>query len=397
MQQILKCPAVMIGFALAGLPVHAGTLPSFMGLGNLPGGPDYSVAHAVSGDGSAVIGTSMSARVGSGTDLEPFRWTSSGGMTGLGSLAGAGNIGGSANGVSADGSVVVGWSRIGSATEQAFKWTTGGGMISLGTLPGGVPGSNAFGTSSDGSVIVGQATAADGAQEPMRWTQSGGMVSLGRLSLNLGGLASAVSSDGSVVVGHSGSMAFQWTQAEGMVPLGDLSGGANHSDALDITGDGSIVVGYGTVSSGSRAAQWSSLAGWAALPDLFGGTGYESIARAISADGSVVVGQSYRGDPNLDGIATLWSSQGIRAIQDILGDDLSLDLTGWSLISATGISDDGVTITGWGYNPNGLVEAWRAVLPEPEALLLLLIGAGTVRRRARRRDRGIRRAHHFNR
>ncbi len=49
---------------------------------------------------------------------------------GLGDLAG-GAFNSIALGVSADGSIVVGWSSIASGNE-AFHWTSGGGMVGLG-------------------------------------------------------------------------------------------------------------------------------------------------------------------------------------------------------------------------------------------------------------------------
>jgi hypothetical protein len=47
----------------------------------------------------------------------------------------------------------------------------------------------------------------------------------------------------------------------------------------------------------------------------------------------------------------------------MLVDEFGLDLTGWTLTSAAGISDDGLTIMGNGVNPDGKSEAWIAVLP----------------------------------
>ncbi len=52
---------------------------SFTGLGDLAGGDFYSVATGVSVDGSVVVGYSDS-----GSSYEAFRWTSGGGMVGLG-------------------------------------------------------------------------------------------------------------------------------------------------------------------------------------------------------------------------------------------------------------------------------------------------------------------------
>ena len=42
--------------------------------------------------------------------------------------------------------------------EEAFRWTSGGGMVGLGDLPGGSSASFATGVSADGSVIVGMGT-----------------------------------------------------------------------------------------------------------------------------------------------------------------------------------------------------------------------------------------------
>jgi probable HAF family extracellular repeat protein len=59
-----------------------------------------------------------------------------------------------AHGVSADGSVVVGWSR-GSSGQEAFIWDATNGMVGLGFLPGGGGFSYGAGVSGDGSVVVG--------------------------------------------------------------------------------------------------------------------------------------------------------------------------------------------------------------------------------------------------
>jgi hypothetical protein len=63
---------------------------------------------------------------------------------------------------------------------------------------------------------------------------------------------------------------------------------------------------------------------------------------------------------------------------------IGVDTTGWRLVDATGVSDDGLTITGWGFNPQGQREAFLAVIPEPASLPLLgIAGLAAMRRRRR--------------
>ena len=82
-----------------------------------------------------------------------------------------------ANGISADGTVVVGYSGL-----QAYSWTETGGMVGLGFLPG-QSFSNAIAASGDGSVVVGYSEyfGSSFGRRAFRWTLAGGMVSLGTL------------------------------------------------------------------------------------------------------------------------------------------------------------------------------------------------------------------------
>ena len=75
-------------------------------------------------------------------------------MQGLGALSGAG-FSSQAHAVSVDGSTIVGVSNSTSGS-QAFRWTSGGGMQGLGDLSGGQFLSDAYGVSANGSVVVGQ-------------------------------------------------------------------------------------------------------------------------------------------------------------------------------------------------------------------------------------------------
>jgi hypothetical protein len=50
----------------------------------------------------------------------------------------------------------------------------------------------------------------------------------------------------------------------------------------------------------------------------------------------------------------LWdAANGMRSVQDVLLNDFGMDLSGWLLRQAKGISADGQTIVGIGVNPSG--------------------------------------------
>ncbi len=117
------------------------------------------------------------------------------------------------------------------------------------------------------------------------------------------------------------------------------------------------------------------------LGDLAGGS-FQCEPFGVSADGSVVVG----GSAEATGIrAFIWdTANGMQNLQDVLVSQLGLDLTGWTLTQAFGISADGLTIVGSG-NHDGISEAFIAVIPGPGALGLLAV-AGLCGGRSRRRE-----------
>ncbi|WP_277874339.1 MULTISPECIES: PEP-CTERM sorting domain-containing protein [Microcystis] len=153
-----------------------------------------------------------------------------------------------------------------------------------------------------------------------------------------------------------------------MVGLGYLpgvNGFLGFSEANGVSADGSVVVGYSNGGNGFNgnlieAFRWTQAGGMVGLGVLSGGIA--SYANGVSADGSVVVGYSRTG-PFTGAEAFIWNStQGMRSLQQVLTNDYGLDLTGWFLNEANAISADGLTVVGFGTNPDGLTEAWIARL-----------------------------------
>jgi len=135
-----------------------------------------------------------------------------------------------------------------------------------------------------------------------------------------------------------------------------------------------VIVGTARPENGQyEAFRWTEETGLVGLGDLPGG-GIDSRAHGVSADGAVIVGWAEAESP-VGKTAFVWDAeQGMRALQDVLVHECQLDLEGWALEEAHGVSDDGFTVVGWGYNPVGDKEAWIAVIPEPTSFLMLLVG-----------------------
>ena len=362
---------------------HRAVAAQFQGLGDFSGSVFYSEAADVSADGARVVGASFGS-----AGIEAFLWDPVSGMQGLGDLSG-GAFNSAARAISTDGSIIVGSSRSGSGFEP-FIWDATNGMRGLGQLPGktATVGQDASG---DGSIVTGYGyiEATGNEFEAFVWDAGNGMRGLGDLS---GGIfhsgAEAISADGSTIVGSSrsglGPEAFIWDATNGMRGLGDLPGGDFYSVAYDVSGDGSIVVGQSHAATDRyEAFIWDRTNGMRSLGDL-PGSSVDSFARGVSADGSVVVGRATSASGS---DAFIWDSvNGMRELDQVLIAQ-GLDLTGWQLVEAYDVSDDGLTVIGVGRNPSNQTEAWYAVIPEPSTGLLVglcLTALTSLRRRSRK-------------
>ena len=151
-------------------------------LGALDG--NSSRALALSPDGNVVVGRSSNGTyLLNGwlpvTSTQAFRWTASG-MVGLGTLGAMtdGSNFSAASGVSDDGSVVVGSSTAAGANQRAFRWTSSAGMTDIGTL-----GTHSYAddVSGDGAFIVGSSELSANNSRAFLWDAVYGMRDLGSL------------------------------------------------------------------------------------------------------------------------------------------------------------------------------------------------------------------------
>ena len=350
------------GALLLGAVVTVSSAAEFTGVGFLSG-VSQSITFAVSGDGNVAVGESIGPR-----GMEAFRWTKIDGLTGLGFLVPSFTES-QAFGVNADGSVIVGAAGHPDAHLEEgapFRWTQATGMVLIPNLGGSDAGGIAEGTTPDGSLVVGWC-ASPTIYQPFSWSATSGTQGLGLLPDERLGRGLAVSADGSFIVGNvslgstSFPRAFRWTADAGVVVLPSLNPGAI-SSANAVTPDGSVIVGL----SGGRAAMWTgdTVVSLGVFPD--GDPAATYTAKAITADGSVVVGLGNFNAGQGEGEAFIWdTTHGIRRLRDVLVADFGLDLTGWGLFEANGISADGSVIVGDGFDPQGFQEGWVARLRFP--------------------------------
>jgi len=337
---------------------------TFDDMGVLPNGTS-SRALGVSGDGVVVVGDANG--ISSGLP-RASRWTTAAGVqliptppTIPTSRALAAN---------ADGSLIVGNARIG-AEDVPARWSSTLGFSEIGLLPGTNSGS-ALAVSGDGVVTVGLCFSTSGTRA-FRHTDATGMQDLGVLPGGTVSIAEAISDDGSVVAGSSSNggstRAIRWTATTGMEDLGTLKG-MTESNALGASATGEVLVGESHRFLDAPPFfegypfRWSQSEGMVELPSLPGGV--NSAATAVSDDGTVIVGYGDVG-PSTPRRAVFWTaSLGAVDLREYLITEHGLDLTGWQLEQAKGVSGDGSTIVGIGRR-NGAFRGWivRGLLTPP--------------------------------
>jgi uncharacterized membrane protein len=315
-----------------------------------------SHASNISDDGSTAIGFYR------GNSWEQaFTWNIQEGFTSLSSTADSAR----AFGVSRDGSVIVG----------TYAWTVPYHYRMNLNIPSNVH-PDFFDVTPDGEVFVGNAKIA-GDYQAVMYSESAGLTLLGVIpranSFGDSSIANAVSGDGRTVVGTNNSFdrsdAFLWTEQSGMEKLADEDSHIPFTVANDISNDGSTVVGFGLNGDYPVAVRWTDADGATILsvPQEY----FSSTATAISGNGKMIIGNA----GSVDGaVACVWTKQkGMQTLEQLLIDD-GVDLEGWSLVHAAGISNDGRVIVGSAYRGYygqqfGFVAILSHGIPEPSSLV----------------------------
>jgi len=258
-----------------------------------------------------------------------------------------------ATGVSADGAVIIGkyflagldprCAVFGGCT-RAFIWTAATGAQDLGLLNGFETEAHAL--SADGSLIVGEASSSTAFRRAFIRTPTTGMQDIGTPIVPNGpdfsvSRAFGISATGSVIVGESVPIqtspqpnliprAFRFTPSAGFEFLTTLPNELQ-SRANAVSADGTVIVGdsYDTNTFLSRAFRWKA----GVAQDLGNLGGGESFAMATSADGSVVVGLSRF----IGGFHPFrWTAAGMQDLGDL----------GGSWATASSVSADGSVVVG---------------------------------------------------
>jgi len=219
---------------------------SFQGLGDLPSGETLSAAAAVSADGLTVVGYSSVQDISfpQFNRFQAFRWGAETGIVGLPLLASYWDQ--FALAVSNEGAVIVGVPFLRKEINTTAPVWTSAGVRELGSVAENTITIWGTGVTPDGSVIVGYESG-DLGNLSFLYSEENGFVQLDGAP-GFGSQALGISSDGSVVVGWTmiasfEPHAFRWSAAEGWIDIGDLPGGVHRAIAEGISGDGRVIVG----------------------------------------------------------------------------------------------------------------------------------------------------------
>lgn len=206
------------------------------------------------------------------------------------------------------------------------------------------------GISADGSIVVGETLGAPQTRI-VRWTKESGTQDIGTLAgydPNL--YFSAISADGSTIVAY-GTDSFgeqnliRWTTGGGLQDLGSLNSGL--MEAAAVSHNGSVIVGSSDLGPYHDAWRWTAAHGLERL-DTLTGLNNDNYATGVSGDGTTIIGQGY--NASFDYEAWYWTeANGTQTLGSLGGNNSS----------ASAISLDGSVIAGIATDINGQYQVYR--------------------------------------
>lgn len=183
--------------------------------------------------------------------------------------------------------IVIGCTMAYSAPAAGLKFQP------LGELAHGFSAVNAYGVSNDGGVVVGWGIDSSDVSHSFRLSADGELMVFDSFEArNVSGDGRVVVGKGSVRIGPYGSA--QWSMSDGEESLAGPPANFEYGIANGVSHDGSVIVGTGH-SSGTteKPYRWTESTGMTSLGQVPGKP--TGIAHAVSGDGSTVVGYGYRG------------------------------------------------------------------------------------------------------
>lgn len=287
--------------------------------------------------------------------MDPYSWDLSGTQTPL-PIGGA--FGGSAHSVSDTGVIV------GDVNSRAALWTTPSTASVQLTSGIGMQNSTAYAISRNGAFITGIYYTGIPAAWNQAFIYNAGTQTAALLdgydATSYSSYALGVTNDGSVISGTNflngtDPRAAYWYSANGGATYSAaiLLDATHTSKAQAVSADGSVIVGQAS----NAAVRWvrSSAGVYGATQTLGSLGGATSVADGVSGDGSVIVGTAEDGVGTTRGFR--WTSAGgMTSIEDWF----STSNHPWSLgatyiQSATAVSTDGTTVVGRLSNGNGYI------------------------------------------
>jgi uncharacterized membrane protein len=338
---------------LATFAAAASTAAAQPGLSTVANTSNLGYASTISGDGSTILGI-LGGNLTCGQlagEPDGFYWTLKTGVRRLYDWPASWECRAYSESITDDGEVAVGWSSDGSS-DRAIRWTAQTGPVMLWEGPLGK--AAAWALTPDGSVVVGNS-----GSQAVRWTAAG-VIPLPAPD-HVRAEATGVSADGRTIVGYAVTAtgradAVLWVDSALPTPIHVLAHNAPSYARwrLRISRDARVVAG-----GQEPAFRWTAAQGAALLPPLAGAT--SAWVNSISPDGTLILGSCY--GPSSGDEACIWTDgpqvQSLRGY--LVGRGVNVP-PGARLTAAHGISIDGNIIVGRGTVPGHPGAAFRAQL-----------------------------------